>query len=664
MCGIFGAIIQASSPLSLNDRVKFARDLFITSERRGKEASGVVTITANSIDIYKIPQSTRVLLSTGGEKMIRDTFSESAYGGFIGHTRLATNGAEGDNANNQPITVGDTVGIHNGIIVNDTDLWKSNPQLKKTTGVDTEVLVALFDSYMYDRSLEITFRDLYSQIYGTASVALLGRQYDAFFLATNNGSLYIYQNSDAGITAFASEQRILEKVTQRFFDNDGVITHLKPNTYALLDFTQRIVSCATFGERTSPLQKVKRQSPRIFRDKSVYEYNTNAYTSTSKQIPHHIETVFERRNDSITKLQRCTKCILPETFPLITYNNEGVCNYCTFYTPLAQRKGVDSLRTQIPRTGAVSPSGADLVMGFSGGRDSCYGLHYIKKEMELTPVAYTYDWGVITDLGRRNQSRLCAQLGVEHVIVSANIREKRENIRKNILAWLRKPDLGLIPLFMAGDKQYFYHLNELAKDLNISSMLMCENPLERTFFKHGFCGITHEDNSIPPYNTSTSDKLRVALYYGTQFLSNPKYINSSLIDTFGAYISYYLIQHSYLYLFDHITWDENVVNKTLIEEYDWELAPDTKSTWRIGDGTAPFYNYIYYTVAGFTENDTLRSNQIREGHVTRDEALTLATRDNQPRWESLLWYLHTVGLPVAETLDCIHNMKPLWEKAH
>ena len=27
-----------------------------------------------------------------------------------------------------------------------------------------------------------------------------------------------------------------------------------------------------------------------------------------------------------------------------------------------------------------------------------------------------------------------------------------------------------------------------------------------------------------------------------------------------------------------------------------ELAPDTRTTWRIGDGTAAFYNYIYYTV--------------------------------------------------------------------
>ena len=41
------------------------------------------------------------------------------------------------------------------------------------------------------------------------------------------------------------------------------------------------------------------------------------------------------------------------------------------------------------------------------------------------------------------------------------------------------------------------------------------------------------------------------------------------------------------------------------------------------DGTAAFYNYIYYTVAGFTENDAFRSNQIRAGVLNRSEAARL-----------------------------------------
>ena len=72
----------------------------------------------------------------------------------------------------------------------------------------------------------------------------------------------------------------------------------------------------------------------------------------------------------------------------------------------------------------------------------------------MNPVAYTYDWGMVTDLARRNQARLCSQLGVEHIWVSADIKQKRRNVRKNVEAWLKRPELGMVPLFMAGDKQF------------------------------------------------------------------------------------------------------------------------------------------------------------------------------------------------------------------
>ena len=49
----------------------------------------------------------------------------------------------------------------------------------------------------------------------------------------------------------------------------------------------------------------------------------------------------------------------------------------------------------------------------------------------MRPVTYTYDWGMVTDLGRRNISRMSAKLGVENIIVAADIGLKRRNIRKS-----------------------------------------------------------------------------------------------------------------------------------------------------------------------------------------------------------------------------------------
>ena len=92
----------------------------------------------------------------------------------------------------------------------------------------------------------------------------------------------------------------------------------------------------------------------------------------------------------------------------------------------------------------------------------------------------------------------------------------------------------------------------------------------------------------------------------------------------------------------------------------WETAADTDNTWRIGDGTASFYNFIYHTMAGLTENDTFRSNQIREGALTREEALNLAARDNEPRYESIQWYCDVIGVDFLSTMEAIQAAPKLY----
>jgi len=115
----------------------------------------------------------------------------------------------------------------------------------------------------------------------------------------------------------------------------------------------------------------------------------------------------------------------------------------------------------------------DCLIGFSGGRDSSYGLHFLKKELGLNPIAFTYDWGMTTDLAYRNQARMVEKLGVEQIVLSADISMKRDHIRHHILAWLKKPDLGMIPLFMAGDKQCEFYTNRLVRRSNLKLVFFC-----------------------------------------------------------------------------------------------------------------------------------------------------------------------------------------------
>jgi hypothetical protein len=284
-------------------------------------------------------------------------------------------------------------------------------------------------------------------------------------------------------------------------------------------------------------------------------------------------------------------------------------------------------------------------------------LHYVKEELGMNPVAYTYDWGMVTDLARRNQSRITGDLGIEHIVVSADIRRKRKYIQRNIQAWMKRPNLGMIPIFMAGDKQYFWYASKLRKELGLDLVFFGGNPLEKTGFKTEFAGV--RESTPRPYDIPVTGKLGLASFYGKEFLLSPKYINGSLADTALSFYSSYFMKHDWALFFKYLQYDEKKVDAVLEENYDWEVATDTASTWRIGDGTAAFYNYIYYTVAGFTENDTFRSNQIREGAMDRENALKLVERDNQPRWESMKEYAYQVGIDLDEIVYVINSMKKL-----
>ncbi len=349
----------------------------------------------------------------------------------------------------------------------------------------------------------------------------------------------------------------------------------------------------------------------------------------------------------VQALKRCTRCVLPETYPYITFDENGVCNHCRHHRPIPTL-GAEALREKIApsRRGDGRP---DCLVAVSGGRDSTFGLHYVKNVLGMNPIAYTYDWGMVTDLARRNISRICGRLGVEHLLVSADINRKRDNIRKNVLAWLRRPDLGVIPLFMAGDKTFFYYAKKVQKQTGVDLVIWCSGSgLESAHFKWLLGGVrrrvTDEGGQVDAARAARAFKLRLFAHYGRKFLANPAYLNSSIWDTLFGYYAYYLLPRDFVYLYNYLPWDEQEILDVLIGEYGWEVSPDTKQTWRIGDGTASFYNYIYHTAAGFCENDTFRSEQIRRGKLTRDEALALLEEENRPRYESIKWYLSIIGL--------------------
>jgi len=671
MCGILGIIAHKESYITHKQYEKALKELFILSEARGKEASGFAMKQDNELVVFKTPYPASTLVKEqifkGNLKKLFNDPNERIYA-VIGHSRLVTNGVEQFSKNNQPVVKKGIVGVHNGIVTNVKRLWNKYYDEEKISDLDTEIILTLLDRFYRDEDhLLNAVVKTFHEIEGMTNISLLFNRLDNLLLATNNGSLYWVASKDGKIFLFSSEKIFLKRVIRhsaikKYFGKDN-IQHLEPNHASLVNLNKMSIDLRSFRDKIDFKNILLREKEAKLNDISVESHagvmNKSLFDEEIRIIiPKEFSMHVDECNKKIQKLKRCSKCILPETFPLIEYDAEGICNYCHNYLALSF-KGLDELDKLVAQYRS-NDNNVDCIVGLSGGRDSSFVLHYVKTILKMNPVAFSYDWGMLTDLGRRNQARMCGKLGVEHILVSADIRKKRNYIRKNVVAWLKRPHLGSIPLFMAGDKQYFYHANRVANDFKTDLVIFGENLLETTFFKYGFCDIPPNFQKKKSFSLNIKAKIKLAWFYGKEYLLNPGFINTSIVNTLGAYASFYFIPHRYVNFYNYIPWDEEVITSTLLDQYDWETSPDTKSTWRIGDGTASFYNYIYFIITGFSEHDTFRSNQIREGMISREEALKKIEKENQARFDSIKWYCDVIDIDFENTINRINTIPKLY----
>lgn len=684
MCGIFGIFVNEGSTLSLQV-VREAMDLlFQLSESRGKEASGVAARVNNTAYILKGPiAASKLIRSDGYSEIFREIRDSTSPNGtlkrslsIIGHSRLVTNGQSELNTNNQPVVIDGAVGVHNGIIVNDADLWSKHPSLRREYNVDTEVFLRLLlASRGEGNSFIQALRGTFTEIQGSASVAVLFDDAEVALLGTNTGSLFTAVSLDGSVMIFASEKYILSQVIKeqslKDLFTDSRIQHVNPREGYLIDTkTLNITQFPLNGKlplcqepKCSRTEKVKIVDYSSYKKPFFSSSDSNLLTTENK---NEMMNIWEGLYSSEAQLKRCTRCLLPETLPFITFDDEGVCNHCRTYEARGEIIKGEKALEEILVNFRSSTGNPDCVVGFSGGRDSSYGLWYLKEHLKMNPITFIYDWGMVTDVARRNQARVCGILGIEQIVISADIKRKRENIRKNLEAWLKKPDLGMVPILMAGDKQFYRYFHKIREENGIKLFVFCggyEGEESTGVFKLGFCGVNRDAGSAEFRMTGINyiNKMKLIWYYVKNYLKNPAYINSSIFDTLLAYYASYILPDDYVYLYNYLEWDEETILSTIRREFNWEQETDTIATWRTDDGTAALYNYIYMTMAGFTEYDMIRSHQIREGKLSRKEALGIVKEENKPRFQSLEWYAQAVNVDVNKIISSINSAPRLYK---
>lgn len=131
--------------------------------------------------------------------------------------------------------------------------------------------------------------------------------------------------------------------------------------------------------------------------------------------------------------QICTNCIMDTSDPNISFDADGVCDYCTNYrTMIAPNWHTDErgARELAEISAKIREEGKgkdfDCIIGLSGGLDSSYATLVAVEKMGLRPLLFHVDAGWNTDQAVGNIEKLVDGLGLELFTEVVNWREMQD----------------------------------------------------------------------------------------------------------------------------------------------------------------------------------------------------------------------------------------------
>ena len=132
-------------------------------------------------------------------------------------------------------------------------------------------------------------------------------------------------------------------------------------------------------------------------------------------------------------MKYCKKCLMPDTRPGLTFNDESICAACINYekqktTDWSQR--LKELEKLCDKYRGCNGNNYDCAIAISGGKDSHFQTYYIKEVMKMNPILLTVgnvDW---TDTGRKNLDNISDAFGCDVMIFQPNRRVARIMFKK------------------------------------------------------------------------------------------------------------------------------------------------------------------------------------------------------------------------------------------
>jgi N-acetyl sugar amidotransferase len=173
----------------------------------------------------------------------------------------------------------------------------------------------------------------------------------------------------------------------------------------------------------------------------------------------------------MNQFKRCVRCVYDSTIPEITFDENGLCNFCRNYDrlakkfvniPASEKKALlNNIVSKIKRIGRNQKY--DCILGLSGGVDSSY-LAWLAKDLGLRPLVVHFDNGWNSELAVKNIENIVRTLDYDLETVVFNWEEFKDLQRAYFLA-------DVVDIEVPTDYLIFAVLNRMAANRGIKYIL-------------------------------------------------------------------------------------------------------------------------------------------------------------------------------------------------
>jgi len=327
-------------------------------------------------------------------------------------------------------------------------------------------------------------------------------------------------------------------------------------------------------------------------------------------------------DDLIGSLRICSHCILPETFPGIKFDEQGVCNYChreekalqkSSQKKASYRERLDNLIDDIKG----KPPVYDGVMAYSGGKDSSYTLKLLKERYNLRLLAITFDNHFVSPIAWENIRTVVGALGVDHMIFSPPW-----PLARKIFSLTAQRDIFPIPTLMRASTICTSCIG-MVKSIVLKAALEMKIPLVAFGWSPGQAPIQSAIMKTNPRLIKQNQRaLRNAFPEDIRQDLETYFIPDSYYDEYADHFPYNI--HP-LAFFDY---DEEAI-KAEMKEIGWQPPEDT-DTNSTNCLLNAFANQCHIERHGFHPYVWEIANMVRQGVMDREEGIEKIYSEQNP----------------------------------